>query len=284
MDYILEVENLSKSYEDFDLDNISFKIPSGSIMGLVGENGSGKTTSIKSILKIVNKDSGRVRVFNKDMDEFDREIKEDIGVVLDDAFFHESFTAINIDRVLKDVYREWDSKVFFSYLERFKLPKKKIIKEYSKGMLMKLKISAALSHKAKLLILDEPTAGLDPMVRTDILDELLDFIQDEDRAILFSTHITSDLDKIADYITFIHKGQLMLSMDREELLGNFGIIKFGLDDQFVDMEDLVNYKSNKFGREGLLKDLEKNREKYSGYPIDQVNIEDIMLFYTRGEK
>lgn len=132
MDYILEVENLSKSYEDFDLDNISFKIPSGSIMGLVGENGSGKTTSIKSILKIVNKDSGRVRVFNKDMDEFDREIKEDIGVVLDDAFFHESFTAININRVLKDVYREWDSKVFFSYLERFKLPKKKIIKEYNR--------------------------------------------------------------------------------------------------------------------------------------------------------
>ena len=205
MEYSLKVENLCKAYKntDFKLDNVTFSIPKGSIMGFVGKNGAGKSTTINSILNIIKKDSGVVKFFGCDMTNDTTSIREDIGVVFDAANFHEELTAKKLEKVLRDIYINWDKELFFSYLEKFKIPSNKKIKTFSRGMTMKLSISIALSHKARLLILDEATAGLDPVVREEILDLFLDFVEDENNSILISSHISSDLEKIADYITVI---------------------------------------------------------------------------------
>lgn len=284
MSNILEIKNLNKSYKDFSLRDINLSIPKGSIMGLVGENGSGKTSTIKAILNIVNRDSGEIEIFGLDNIENEIEIKENIGVVLDNCCFQDNLNIVDIDRIMENIYSQWDSKVFFNYTDRFKLKREQKVKEYSKGMKMKVSIAVALSHKAKLLILDEPTAGLDPIVRNEILDELLEFIQDEEHSILFSTHITSDLDKIADYITLIHDGEVLLSKDRESLLTDFGLLKCGREDfEKIGKTELIGYKKSKFGYEALVSNRENINRKYPNLIIDSVNIEDIMLFYTRGE-
>lgn len=283
MNNILEIKNLNKEYKNFKLKNINFSIPKGSIMGLVGENGSGKTTTIKSILNIVNRESGSINIFDMDNIKYEMEIKEDLGVVLDECSFQDSLNGSDIDKIMKNIYKKWDSKIYFNYLEKFKLGKEQKIKEYSKGMKMKLNIAVALSHHAKFLILDEPTAGLDPIIRNEILDELLEFIQEKDNSILFSTHITSDLDKIADYITLIHDGEVILSKDRETLLTDYGLLKCGVEDfKRIDKRDIINSKEGRFGVEALVTDREKIKSKYPDYIVDSVNIEDIMLFYIRG--
>lgn len=282
MNDILKVEGLNKKYDSFNLKDINFRIPRGSIMGLVGENGSGKTTTIKAILNIINRDSGKIEIFGLDNIENEIEVKEDIGVVLDDCCFQDNLNIDDINKIMANIYKNWDKNLFLDYAERFKLKKEQKVKEYSKGMKMKLSIAVALSHKAKFLILDEPTAGLDPIVRNEILDELLDFIQNEENSILFSTHITSDLDKIADYITLIHDGELLLSKDRETLLTDFGLLKCGREDfEKIDSSEIIGHKKSKFGYEALVSNTEEMNKKYPNLIIDSVNIEDIMLFYTR---
>lgn len=281
---ILKVENLSKNYVDFNLNNISFNLPKGSIMGLIGENGAGKTTTIKLILNLIRKNSGSIKIFDLDNITNEQKIKQDLGVVLDESYFHDNLKPKDIAKIMKSFYNEWDKKVFHHYLNKFKLPEDKIVKDYSKGMKMKLSIAVALSHNPKLLILDEPTGGLDPVVRNEILDIFLDFIQDEEKSILFSTHITYDLDKIADYITFIHDGSLVFSKSKDEILDNYGILKCNEKDfSKINKDNIINYRKSQFGYEVLIKN-KQNVKDYKGYVIDSVNLEDVMLFYIRREE
>ena len=282
MDYILNVENLSKDYNDFSLKNINFKVPKGSIMGLIGENGAGKTTTIKLILNLAKKNNGDIKVFGLDHIKDEMKIKENIGVVLDESYFHDNLKPENISVIMANIYDNWDKSLFSYYLEKFKLPKDKIVKKFSKGMKMKLSIAVALSHDPQLLILDEPTGGLDPIVRNEILDIFLEFIQNEEKSILFSTHITSDLDKIADYITFIHEGNIILSESKDELIDSYGILKCGIKDfDGIDKTDIIGYRKSQFAYEILVKNKQKIGNKYKNFVIDPANLEDIMLFYLR---
>ena len=225
MENILEVKNLSKKYDGFELKDVSINLPKGSIMGFIGENGAGKTTTIKAILNILNDYTGEIKIFNLDNKQNEKQIKEDIAVVLDDSFLSEYLNPNDINKIMKEIYIKWDEKLYFEYLNTFKLSKDKMIKDFSSGMKMKLKIITALSHHPKLLILDEPTSGLDPVARNEILDLFQDFIQDEEHGVLVSTHITSDLEYIADYITFINSGEIIFTKTRDELLDSFGIVK-----------------------------------------------------------
>ena len=199
MENILEVKNLSKKYKDFELKNINFKLKKGMIMGFIGENGAGKTTTIKAILDIIKNYKGEIKIFGLDNKKNEKMIKEDIGVVLDDMFFPEILMPIDINSIMKDNYKNWDSNLYFKYLSDFSLPKNKQIKTFSKGMRKKLEIVTALSHHPKLLILDEPTSGLDPIARNEVIDIFQDFIQNEECSILLSSHITTDLEHIADF-------------------------------------------------------------------------------------
>ena len=282
---ILKVENLSKSYDDFTLENVGFNLPKGSIMGLVGENGAGKTTIIKLILNLIKRESGYIKVFGLDNIENEQQIKEKIGVVLDESYFHDNLRAKDISLIMDNIYSNWDKSVFLYYLKKFKLPLDKIVKDFSKGMKMKLSIAVALSHDPQFLILDEPTSGLDPIVRSEILDIFMEFIQDEEKSILFSTHITSDLDKIADYITFIHNGAIIFSESKDDMINNFGIIKCGKEDfNKIDKVDIVGYRKSQFGYEVLINNMQRNRSKYDKYIIDSASLEDIMLLYIRRER
>lgn len=218
MENILEVKNLCKIYDKFSLRNIEFELPKGSIMGLIGENGAGKSTIIKAILNLINTNDGVIKIFGLDNKEHEKEIKEDIGVILDEGFLSEYLTPNDINDIMKNIYKQWEEGLYFKYIENFKLPRDKISGEYSKGMKMKLKIAVALAHKPKLLILDEPTSGLDPIARNEILDIFQEFIQNEEHSILVSSHITSDLEGIADYITFINNGEMVLSKTKDELI------------------------------------------------------------------
>lgn len=285
MENILEIANLNKKYKDFELKNINIKLPKGMIMGLIGENGAGKTTTIKSILNVINIDSGEIKIFEKDNKKYEKEIKEDVGVVLDDSFLSEYLTPNDINKIMKNIYKKWDEKLYFKYIEDFKLPKDKKSKEFSSGMKMKLKIATSLSYHPKLLILDEPTSGLDPVARAEILDIFQDFIQDEEKGIFISSHITSDLEHIADYITFIDNGEIILTKTRDELLENYGIVKCS-EEEFkkIDKNDFVKYKKNKYEYDILVENKYEFRKKYNIEIIDKSSLDDIMLIYIKGEK
>ncbi|MCM1062501.1 MAG: ABC transporter ATP-binding protein, partial [Eubacterium sp.] len=217
----IEIKNLTKKFKGFALDNISISLPTGCIMGLIGENGAGKSTVIKSILGIIHPDDGDIKIFGK---EPTAEMKNDIGVVLDEIGIPMQFNIKNVDSIMKNVFTNWNSDIFYNYIKKFNLPDKKTFKTFSKGMKMKLGIAVALSHDAKLLILDEPTSGLDPLVRDEIIDIFNDFTRDETHSILISSHIVSDLEKICDYITFIHKGKITLCEEKDILLEKYGFI------------------------------------------------------------
>lgn len=285
MENILEITNLSKKYKDFELKNINIRLPKGMIMGLIGENGAGKSTTIKSILNVINTDSGEIKIFEKDNKKYEKEIKEDIGVVLDDSFLSDYLTPNDINKIMKNIYKNWDEKLYFKYIEDFKLPKDKTSKEFSSGMKMKLKIAAALSHRPKLLILDEPTSGLDPVARAEILDIFQDFIQDEEKGIFVSSHITSDLEHIADYITFINNGEIILTKTRDELLENYGIVKCSNEEfQKIDKKDYVKYKKSKYEYDILVENKFEFKKKYNIEVIDKPSLDDIMLIYIKGEE
>lgn len=281
----IELQNLSKKYKDFELKNISFNIPEGCIVGLIGENGAGKTTTIKSILNIT-KSEGIIKIFGEDIRKNEKEIKEKIGVVLDDSFLSEYLTPKQINSIMKDIYSTWEESKYIELLKQFNLPLNKLIKEFSSGMKMKLKIVVAISHNPKILILDEPTSGLDPVVRNEILDIFRKYIEeDETRSILLSSHITTDLEHISDYIIFIEKGNIVFNMPTPELLENYGIIKCSKDDFLkIDSKDYIRYKKEKYQYEVLTNDKNNIRKKYNITTIDKPSIEEIMLFYIKGEK
>ena len=285
MEYAINVTGLCKSYQDFALDNVSFAVPKGSIMGFIGENGAGKSTTIKAMLNLIHRDAGTVEILGMDLDGHEKEIKERIGVVFDECCFHDNLTPADISKILGNIYQNWDGKLYQKYLAQFGLDEKKKIKEFSRGMKMKLGIAAALAHRPDVLILDEATSGLDPIVREEILDIFLDFIQDENHAILISSHITSDLDKIADYLTFIHHGRIILSSGRDDLMDSMGIVKCGTEElEKIEQDQIIRYRKNQFGCEVLI----RNKRSFAvGHPemvIDPVTTEAIMLFYSRGEE
>ncbi len=285
MNNSLEVKNLCKKYNGFELKNINLNLPKGMIMGLIGENGAGKTTTIKSMLNLIQIDSGEIKIFGLDIKENEKKIKEDIGVVLDDSFFSEYLNPADINKVMRKIYKNWDEKLYDKYLEDFKLPKNKISKEFSSGMKMKLKIAVALSHHPKLLILDEPTSGLDPVARSEILDIFQDFIQNEENSIFVSSHITSDLEHIADYITFINNGEIVLSKTRDELLEKYGIVKCSKSEfEKIDKNDYVKFKVNRYEYDVLVEDKAKFKRKYEFKIIDKPTLDDIMLIYIKGDK
>lgn len=281
----IRIENLTKNYQDFKLDNVSFSLPMGCIMGFVGENGAGKTTTLKAILNLIRKDSGSISIFDKDITKHDKEIKEDIGVVLDESMFPENLNAKEVPFILNNIYANWDNRLYQQYITRFKLPMNKPFKEFSKGMKMKLAISCALAHKPKLLILDEATSGLDPVVRSEILDVFLEFIQDEQHSILISSHITSDLEKIADYITFIHEGKIVFSSEKDVILYEYGMLKCTANDfQLIDKREVITYHKSDFSCEALIKNKNHFQSKYPHLVVDSVNLEDIMLMIVKGKK
>ena len=281
----IELQNLTKKYVGFELKDISFSVPEGCIVGLIGENGAGKTTTIKSILNITKAD-GVIKIFGKDNKSYEKEIKKEIGVVLDDSFLSDYLTAKQINSIIKDAYKNWNENKFYDLLKQFNLPTNKLIKDFSSGMKMKLKIATAISHNPKLLILDEPTSGLDPVVRSEILDIFRKYIEeDETRSILLSTHITTDLEHISDYIVFIEKGKMIFNLPTNELLENYGIIKCS-EEAFlqIDKNDYIKYKKQKYQYEILTSNKNNIRKKYNIATIDKPSIEDIMLFYIKGEK
>ena len=280
----IEIRGLCKSFGDFALDHIDLTLPGGSIMGLIGENGAGKTTTIKCILNLIRRDAGEISIWDRDNLREERAAKAGVGVVLDECFFHDSLRPRDLDRVLGPVFPDWDRGLYGDYLDKFRLPANKLIREFSRGMKMKLSLAAALAHRPRLLILDEATAGLDPVVRDEILDEFLAFIQDEDHAILISSHITSDLEKAADYITYLHQGKVVLSEAKDVILDSYGRAA-GTADQLarVDPADLVRVRRGSFGWEGLVADRAAFQRKYRDLLVEKTTLEDIMLFIGKGE-
>ena len=285
MENNIELQNVSKKYKGFELKNINFNVPEGCVVGLIGENGAGKTTTIKTILNITKFD-GNIKIFKKDNKKSEKEIKQDLGIVLDDSFLSEYMTAKSINSVMKDFYKNWDEKKYFNYLKQFNLPTDKLVKEFSSGMKMKLKIATAISHNPKVLILDEPTSGLDQIVRSEILDIFRKYIEeDEKRSILLSTHITTDLEHISDYIVFIDNGKMLFNLPTSDLLENYAIVKCNeIDFKKIKKEDYISYKKEKYQYEILIDNRYKFSKKYDVSTIDKASIEDIMLFYIKGDK
>lgn len=281
----IEIKKLNKKYEDkFELSIDNLQIPSGQIIGLIGENGAGKTTLIKSILGIIKPNYEEIKIFNKNINTNEKEIKEDIGIVLDNAFFPEILYVKDINTIMKDIYKNWDTTLFQKYLKEFNIPLKNQIKTLSKGMRKKLEIACSLSHHPKLLLLDEPTSGLDPVVRSEILDIFLDFIKDEEHTILLSTHITSDLEHIADTIIFINNGQIILNEQKDDIIDNYGILKCNLEDiTKIDKDDIIAKRKTKYNYEILIKNKNKLSKKYNNFIIDKITLEDLMLIMIKGE-
>ncbi|RDU22491.1 ABC transporter ATP-binding protein [Anaerosacchariphilus polymeriproducens] len=281
MDYALEIRNLTKKYNGFTLDHINLALPSGCIMGFIGENGAGKTTTIKLILDLIKKDSGEIYILGEEISKSQRILKEKIGVVMDECCFPENLDIKEINFIMKKIYKTWDESLFRQYYTRFGLKEKQPVKEYSRGMKMKLSITCALSHGSQILILDEATSGLDPIVRDEILDVFLEFIQDERHSIFISSHIISDLEKICDYITFLHKGKIIFNDSKDLLLEKYGVLKCSESElKTVDSSAIIGYRKSGFGVEALVE-----REKIAGsLLVDPASIEDIMLYYIREGK
>jgi len=282
----IEIKELVKEYDsNFKLGEINLEIPSGCIIGLIGENGAGKTTLIKSILNIINTDNGSIKIFGKDNKTAEKIIKEDIGVVLDDMFFPEILVPKDINSILKKVYKNWDQELFYKYLNEFNIPLNKKIKLLSKGMRKKLELASAFAHHPKLLILDEPTSGLDPVVRGEILDIFLKFTCDCEHTILFSTHITSDLENVSDKIIFMDRGCVLLNETRDDIIDNYGILKCDIDSfDKIDKEDIISYKKNKYDYQILIYNKKKLYKKYKDFVLDKITLDDLMVLMIKGER
>lgn len=275
----IEVKNLTKSYDHFKLDKINLSLPNGTIMGLVGENGAGKSTTIRLIMNSISADSGSISVLGTEntSKEFIK-TKENIGIVLDEACFPEVLTASNINKIMKKSYKNWNEKIYFSYLKKFNLPVHKKFKDFSRGMKMKFSIATALSHSPKLLILDEATSGLDPMIRDEILDVFNEFAREENHSILLSSHIVSDLEKICDYIAFLHKGKLILCEEKDVLMNKYALIKVAKTDfMALPAEGIVRKKKTPYGYDVLV-----TGDKIStAFQTEKTTLEDIILFLAK---
>lgn len=285
MENILEIKNLNKSYNNFKLENINLNLERGFIMGFIGPNGAGKTTTIKLIMNLIKRNSGEIKVFGLDNLHNEKEIKNRIGFVYDECNYFDNLSLMDNAKMIADFYDKWSWGVFDNYIDRFGLDKNQKIKELSKGMKTKFAIATALSHDAELLIMDEPTSGLDPIFRQEIINILQEYIEDGNKSIIFSTHIISDIEKMADYITFINKGKIVFSEEKTRIEDEYRIIKGGLEVLNNDIQNsLIEIKKNKFGFSGLTLNAEMLREKYGDkIVVDIPSIEDIML-YMAGEK
>ena len=280
MDSMLHVEALEKSYSDFKLDNISFDLPAGYIMGLIGPNGSGKTTTIKAILNITERDGGKITVFGKDNIASEQEIKKDIGVVFDSSSFVDEWTMADVEKAYRLFYPAWDSEKYWSLLTKFRIGRTKKVKELSKGMQMKLMLACAFSYDARLLILDEPTSGLDPVSRDELLDILCEYIEDGRRSVLFSTHITPDLEKIADYITYIHLGRLIFTGTKEDFADSFRVVRGDRKELTPGLEArLIGLRTFPTGFEALMK--RQDLPAASRLECVPASIDDIVVFMSR---
>lgn len=285
MNNILEIKNLKKEYNDFTLNNISFNLKKGYIMGFIGPNGAGKTTTIKLIMNLIHKNSGEITIFGLDNVKDEIAIKDRIGFVYDENYYYEDLTLETMKNIIAPFYSRWDDTSFKNYIKQFNLNPKSRIKELSKGMKMKFSLAIALSHNAELIIMDEPTSGLDPVFRREILDILSNIIQDENKSIFFSTHITTDLEKIADYITFINNGNLVFSQPKDYILEKYGIVKGGLDIlTSATKNEFIGIKENSFGFEALTDNITKTKAMFNNEVlIEKPSLEDIM-FYTISNK
>ncbi len=281
----IEIKNVTKKYDGFTLDNISFDVPKGSIMGYIGQNGAGKSTTLRGLLNITAIDSGEIRLLGMDHIKDEKEIKERLAVVFDELPFHDVFNAKDMSRIFEGIYPKWNRNTYVRYLDRFELPMKKKIGDFSKGMKMKLQIACALSHEAELIVMDEPTSGLDPVVRDEILRIFMEYLEDGERSILMSSHITSDLEKIADSITFIDRGKILLSGYKDEILETHGVIKCSKEQLAeIDPADIVSARINSFGAEAMVSNREAAGYKYSGLMLDPTTLEEIMLYYVNRDK
>jgi len=282
---ILQIKSLTKRFPDFYLDHISFSVPQGAIVGLIGENGAGKTTTINLLLHAVEKDGGNILVFGKDNLQHEKEIKQDIGVVQDDCNLPLMFSVTDIETVMRRIYTNWDSPHYWELIEKFSLPNERPISTFSKGMKVKLNFAIALAHRSKLLLLDEATSNLDPVMRDDILDLLLEFVQNEKNGVLFSTHITSDLSKIADYIVFLHAGKLLFCKSKDDLIYHYGLVHCGKKIfQQIEPNDILAWRKQDYEYQVLVSERDKILRKYTNCIVDPATLDDIMLFYIRGEK
>jgi ABC-2 type transport system ATP-binding protein len=275
----LKIDNLTKSFDKFKLNNITISLPKGYILGYIGQNGAGKTTTINLIMNFLKKDSGVIRVFGKEIDGNEVEYKEIIGYVSDDCYYPESITVKEVNAILKDFYPSFDENKFQTYMHNWELPNDKLIKEFSKGMKMKLMLAGVLSRETKLLILDEPTSGLDPVFRDELLTLLQEYILDGERSVLFSTHIMSDVEKVSDYICFIHKGNIVINDTKDNILENHVVVKGGLNDLDKFKAYMIAYKSTNMGFEGLA--YRKDEHKFHGdLLVEMASIDDIVIYYT----
>ncbi|MEW5920484.1 MAG: ABC transporter ATP-binding protein [Bacillota bacterium] len=285
MEKILEVTGLRKEYRDFTLNNISFSLPRGYIMGFIGPNGAGKSTTIKLIMNLVRKDGGEIKVFGLDNISHELEIKKKIGFVYDENHYYEELTPLEMGDIIAPFYSRWDDAAYHGFLHSFELPRAKKIKHFSRGMKTKYSLAVALSHGADLVIMDEPTSGLDPVFRREILDILAELLQDEQKSVLFSTHITSDLDRIADYITFINRGEIVFSAERDAILENYGLVKGSnalLDATIRQL--FVGIRESSFGFEALTRDIQGARNLLKERAVvEKATLEEIMLYTVKGE-
>jgi len=277
----IEIKNLTKWYKNFLLDSISFSVPAGYICGFIGQNGAGKTTTLKLLMGMAIKDGGDIELLGKSNDDIS--LKDDLGVLFDQPYFQEDWTPIDIEKALRPFYSRWDSQAYHGYLQKFSLNPKQKYKSMSRGMKMKLGLAVTLSHNAKLLLLDEPTSGLDPVVRDEILEILQDYMLAEDRTVFFSTHITSDLEKVADYIVYIDRGRIVYSGLKDELIDKYCLIRGGKEDLPVSKrKSIIGLREHIGGFEGMIEVSE-----VGGFPSDviteKVTLDDIMVYMNRRE-
>lgn len=284
MNKILEINNVSKHYKDFSLKNINISLDRGFVMGFIGPNGAGKSTTIRLIMNLIKKDSGEIKIFGFDHIKDELQIKEKIGFVYDENHFYEELTVKEMKNIIRPFYKNWDENAFLTYVKKFGLPLNKQIKQLSKGMKMKFSLAIAMSHHAELLIMDEPTSGLDPLIRSELLHILRTLMEDENKAIFFSTHITSDLEKIADYITIINNGEIILSKPMDELLEQYAIVKG--NKEFLETAtnlSFIGVEQNKYGFKGLYNDKKELLDRFGNQVmIEKPTLEDILLFSTKG--
>ena len=279
----IELSHINKSFGDFAIRDLNLAVPSGTICGLVGENGAGKSTTIRLLMGALQPDSGTASVLGADVSSpAFREMKENVGVVLDEAYFPESLNATQVGKIMAATYRRWDQRLYDSYLKRFDLPEKKQFKDFSRGMRMKLAIAVALSHQPKLLVLDEATAGLDPIVRDEVLDIFNEFTREEDHSILISSHILSDLEKLCDYIAFIHKGDLLFCEEKDQLLEQYGIFEDSRENlDCLQPEAIVAREESRYGG---VRALVKRDLAPTGFRLEKPTVEDVVLFLVKGAK
>ena len=284
MENAIEIRNLSKEYRDFSLKNLSLNVPRGTVLGLIGENGAGKSTLIQSMLGLIKAEYEKIELLGKQLRNQEKEIKEDIAVIFDVSHYNPEYTPAFIGKMLKKVYRNWDMEKYDAYLSRFGLPADKKLKKFSKGMKMKLEFAIAFSHKPRLLILDEATSGLDPVFRDEILELIREFTEEEDHTVVMSSHITSDLDKVADYIAFLHEGKLQFVKSYDELQNDYGFLHCGKDFfEWLREEDIVSFKKEPYEYKVLVRNRNGILSVFPDLEMEKASVEDIMLMYVKGE-